>query len=316
MLAPLTLRGVTVPNRLVVVPRGDRDAAGLRQLAGSGAGLVLADGVAVSADGRITPADPGLYSAQQLAAWQQATAHLHDRSATLAGVSLSHAGRRGATRPRGAGLDRPLRDGGWPLLSPSALPYGRGSQTPKGMDADDMERVREAFAAAACLAQQAGFDLLQLDMSRGYLLGSFLSPLANQRDDEYGGAIEGRLRYPLQVLGAARAAWPAEKPLAVAISASDWQRGGNGLRDGVTFARALREHGCDLITVHAGQTTPSTSPRYDFETLAHYSDVIRTEVGIATVATPYITTSNQANTLLAGGRCDLCLYWPRSPLSS
>jgi anthraniloyl-CoA monooxygenase len=176
------------------------------------------------------------------------------------------------------------------------------------MTCDDFASVRDAFVGATEAARDAGFDLLQLDMAHGGLLASFLSPLTNQRDDDYGGDLRHRLRFPLEVLDAVRNAWPDDRPLLVAIPATDWQRGGLHLAEGVEIARALAAHGCDLVTVHAGQTTPDAQPRYDFETLAHYADVIRNEAGVPTMSTAYMTTSNQANTLLAGGRCDLVRY--------
>jgi anthraniloyl-CoA monooxygenase len=175
------------------------------------------------------------------------------------------------------------------------------------MDRADLEAVSAAFAQAARWAAAAGFDVVQLHMGHGYLLAGFLSPLTNRRADEYGGALENRLRFPLAVFDAVRAVWPEERPLAVALSATDWAKGGFDVPDAVIVARTLREHGCDLITVLAGQTVPDDEPRYDFEALAGYSDIIRNEAGIATLATTWMTTSGPANTLLAGGRADLCL---------
>jgi anthraniloyl-CoA monooxygenase len=181
------------------------------------------------------------------------------------------------------------------------------------MECAEMEQVCAAFVAAARRGTEAGFDLLHLNMAHGYLLSGFLSPLTNRREDEYGGPLENRLRFPLAVFDAVRAVWPAEKPLAVALSATDWAKGGNDVTDAVAIARVLKEHGCDLIAAHAGQTTIAAHPVYDFEAFAGYSDSIRNEAGIPTLATAYTTTTGQANTLLTAGRADLCLFAPPQP---
>jgi anthraniloyl-CoA monooxygenase len=319
---PLRLRAMTLPNRLVLAPVSAYDAADglptekhatrLVRQAGGGAGLVLTEPVAVSAEGRITPGDVGCYHPAHTEAWARIVAATHDASDTKIALHLNHAGRRGSTRPRSAGVDKPLRDGNWPLVSASAIPYRPGSQIPTMMECADMERVCAAFVAAAEQGAAVGFDLLALNMAHGYLLASFLSPLTNRRDDAYGGAPENRLRFPLAVFDAVRAVWPAEKPLTVALSATDWVKDDNDIADAVAIARTLKEHGCDLIAVHAGQTTPASQPNYDFEAFAGYSDVIRNEAGIPTLATAYTTTTGQANTLLAAGRADLCLFSPPS----
>ncbi len=173
-----------------------------------------------------------------------------------------------------------------------------------------MERVRDAFVQATQLAAAAGADLLQLNMAHGYLLASFLSPLTNQREDQYGGDLAGRMRYPLEVFEAVRAAWPADRPLSVALTASDWATGGLDLSDAIVVARALRERGCDLVAVYAGQTSLRSQPSYDPGALAQFSDLLRNEARIPTMATGYMTSSDQVNTLLAGGRADLCLMYP------
>ncbi len=321
VFTPLRLREMALPNRLVLAPvsaydmtdglppegLGDRLVAQAR----GGAGLVLTEPVAVSAEGRITPGDVGIYRPDHVKAWARIVAAVHDASSAKIALHLNHAGRRGSTRPRAEGLDRPLHDGNWPLLAVSALPYGPANQTPKAMECADMAYVCAAFVAAAQAGADAGFDLLHLNMAHGYLLAGFLSPLTNRRDDAYGGALANRLRFPLAVFDAVRAVWPAEKPLAVALSATDRATGGNDLADAVAIARALREHGCDLIAAHAGQTTISGQPVYDFEAFAAYSDIIRNDAGIPTLATAYTTTTGQANTLLAAGRADLCLFSPR-----
>jgi anthraniloyl-CoA monooxygenase len=319
---PLALRGVTLPNRIVLMQPatdaandgmpGEGHADQLARRARGGAGLVVTAPVAVSAEGRITPGCAGMYGPEHALAWAQIVEAIHKNTPTKIALQLSHAGRRGATQPRARGIDRPLRVGAWPLLAPSALPFAPGSQVPRAMECADMELVRGEFVQAARLADEAGFDMLQLNMAHGYLLASFLSPLTNRREDDYGGDLANRMRYPLDVFEVVRATWPAAKPLAVALNATDWAAGGFELEDAVAFARALRERGCDLVAVYAGQTTVSARPIYDAGALAQYSDVLRNEVRIPTVATGYMTTSDQLNTLLAGGRADLCIMNPPS----
>jgi anthraniloyl-CoA monooxygenase len=320
MFTPLELRSALLPNRVAMAAPacyaasdgmpGAPHAAGLTRCALGGAGLVLTGPVAVAAEGRITPGCAGMYRPEHGTAWQQIVAQIHDQSPARVGVVLSHAGRRGATRPRTHGLDLPLREGAWPLLAPSAIPYGPASQVPRAMTCADLEQVRDAFVQAAQLAAEAGFDLLMLNMAHGYLLASFLSPLTNRREDAYGGALENRMRFPLEVFDAVRAAWPAERPLAVALNASDWARGGLEVDDAIAVARVLKERGCDLVAVFAGQTVLHDQPTYEPRDFAQYSDLVRNEAGVRTLATGYLTTSDQVNTLLAGGRADLCLFYP------
>lgn len=315
---PLRLRATTLPNRIVAAPTAlytavdgmpsAEHADQLLQPALGGAGLVLTEPVAVSAEGRITPGCAGMYGVEHAAAWARIVEAIHRQSPAKIALQLAHAGRRGATQPRRRGLDVPLRSGGWPLISASALAYGPASQLPKAMDCDDIEHVRDAFVRAAQLADEAGFDMLQLNASHGYLLASFLSPLTNQRDDAYGGSLEQRIRFPLAVFDAVRAVWPATKPIAVALSATDWVKDGLVIADAIQIARAFKQHGCDIVAVFAGQTTIHAQPTYDASAFAQYSDLIRNEAGVPTLATGYITTSGQSNTLLAGGRADLFLF--------
>ncbi|MDQ6908146.1 MAG: FAD-dependent monooxygenase, partial [Chloroflexota bacterium] len=230
VFTPRRFRDMTLPNRLVLAPISEYDATnGLpteRQAgriiaqARGGAGLLLTEPVAIAPEGRITPGDVGLYHPKHVEAWKRIVAAVHDTSPAKIALHLNHAGRRGSTRPRSEGLDKPLRDGNWPLLSASALPYGPGNQRPKAMDCDEMEQVRAAFVAAAVHGAATGFDLLHLNMTHGYLLAGFLSPLTNRREDDYGSVLENRLRFPLALFDAVRAVWPAEKPLAVALSAT------------------------------------------------------------------------------------------------
>jgi anthraniloyl-CoA monooxygenase len=321
LFAPLTLRSLALPNRVVLSPTSEDDAAdgvpgqtherALAQAAAAGAGLVLTEAVAVSAEGRITPGTPGLYSDLQAAAWSPVVLHARRRGGGALGVRLTHAGRRGATRPRGGGVDRPLKQGGWPLLAPSALPYSPRGQAPRAMSLQDMDQVRAAFGAAAARAAGAGFDLVVLDMARGYLLGSFLSPLSNHREDGYGGELERRLRFPLEVLDAVRDAWPGDRPIAVTLQATDWAPRGLGLDDAVAVARALLDHGCDLVELAAGWTVPWHRPEYGRLYLVPASDRVRNEAGVPTIAAGNLTTADEANTVLAAGRADLCLLDPR-----
>lgn len=317
LFSPPRLGGMTAPNRVVLSPAGtfaaidgcpgETHARQMLRRAEGGAGLVMTELTAVSLEGRITPADAGVYTDAQTRAWTHIVDTVHERSGAKLALRLNHAGPRGATRPRSEGLDRPLRSGAWPLLSASVRPYGRGSQTPRAIDRADMDTVRECFVQAAVRGAGAGFDLLVLHMAQGYLLGSFISPLTNRREDEYGGALEQRLRYPLEVFEAVRAAWPADRPLVVALNVTDWARGGTELEEAVQTALALRERGCDAIEVYAGQTVPHGEPVYGPFYLAQHADRIRTGANIATIVRGNITTPDQVNTLLASGRADLCV---------
>ena len=272
--------------------------------------MVVSELVAVAPDGRVTPGTPGLWEEAHAEPWARVAAAARRRGTRLA-VRLGHAGRRGATRPRRHGVDRPLASGGWPLLAASAIPYGRGSATPRAMRRADMERVTGDFARAARLAAAAGADVLLLDLAHGYLLGGFLSPLANRRDDEHGGPLEGRLRFPLEVVDAVRAAWPPERPLWAALAASDWAAGGIEPDEAVQAAVALAGHGCELLQVTAGQATAAGRPDYGRFFLVGWSDLVRNEAGVATMVGGNLTTADEVDTILAAGRADLCLLDPR-----
>jgi len=322
MFNTLTLRSLTLPNRLALTPgygdypvrdkaQDDRHNEQMLALARRGVGLVLTGPVAISAEGRITPDCPGIYSQQHHATWARLNNKLHRETHSRIAIVLNHAGRRGSTQPRAAnGLDRPLRTGNWPLLAPSPIPYTPRSQVPEAMDRAAMEWVRDEFVLAARYAAEAGFDMLQLHMAHGFLLASFLSPLSNQRDDEYGGTLEKRMRFPLEVFDAVRANWPAEKPLSVELNGSDCAKGGLTIEDAVIVARTLKEHGCDIIAVQAGQTTSDGEPAYGRGFLTAYSDRIRNEAGIPTIVGGYLTTSDEVNTVIAAGRADLCIIEP------
>lgn len=305
LFTPFTLRGLTLPNRLVTQtcthPAEDDE---------HGAGLLLTEIVAVSAEGRITPDDPCLYTPDHLTQWQRFVEEKRADSTARLALQLGHAGRRGSTRPRSSGLDLPLRTDNWPLLAASSMPYTPYSQVPRAMDETDMQRVLQGFVQAACMAEQAGFDLLQLHYAHGYLLASFLSPLTNQRDDAFGGDLTKRLRYPLEIFDAVRAVWPEHKPLAVALPASDGVKGGLTVEDAVLMARQFKTHGCDLLTILAGQTTSESELPYGRGYLTALSDRVRNEAGLPTLLGGYLTTSNAINTILAAGRGDLCIVTP------
>ncbi len=315
---PFRLRNMVVENRIVVSPMcqysakdgvpGPWHMVHLGSRAVGGAGLVFTEMTDVSADGRITPGCTGLYNDVQEAAWKDIVDFVHEHTQAKICMQISHAGRKGATcLPWAGGYDEPLKDGGWPLISASPIPYLPHSQVPKQMDREDMDRVLGDFAAAARRALRAGFDMLEIHMAHGYLLSSFISPATNRRQDEYGGDLAGRMRYPLEVLDAVRAAWGAEKPLSVRISAVDWLPPGQGLEEdeAVEVARMLKEHGADLIDVSSGQTTPEAEPVYGRMYQVPFADAIRQEAGIATMAVGNITSADQVSTIIAAGRADL-----------
>jgi anthraniloyl-CoA monooxygenase len=279
----------------------------LSRAAARASGLVLAEGVAVSARGRITVGSPGLYAQEHVSAWRDLLQAMRPASV---GAVIGHAGQRGSTRPRRGGADRPLGRGGWPLLSASPIPYTPRSQKPHAVDERLFGEVREDFERATRLAAEAGFDLLVLDCSHGYLLASFLSPLTNRRADRFGGSLENRLRFPLEVIEAVRAAWPEGRPLAVRFSAADWASGGLPADEAVAIAGAFRDAGADLLHVVAGQTVAHDRPTYGRMYLVPYSDRVRNEVGVPTIASGNLTTADELNTVLAAGRADLCVLDP------
>jgi anthraniloyl-CoA monooxygenase len=316
MLTPFSLRGVELPNR-VVLQAMPRHAAGdgrlsaeqyrdLETAARQGPGLVVTDHVAVSADARITPVTAGLYEEGHADEWREVAQAVHRAGSRLA-MRLVHAGRRGATRPRHEGVDRPLTGDGWVLSAPSPIPYTNRSAVPSEMVDADLAGVLEAFRRAAGWAAAAGVDVLLLGIGHGYLLGSFLSPLSNARTDGYGGRLRARLRFPLEVVEAIRGTWPGDRPLGASIQASDGAAGGWQVDDAVVLAAALRELGCDLVEPVAGQTTPACRPRYGRAFMAAMADRVRNEARIPALVGGAITTTTEVNTLLAAGRADLCV---------
>jgi len=316
MFTPFRLREMTLQNRVVVSPMCMYSAKdglvddfhlvhyGARAM--GGAGLVITEMTDVSAEGRITPGCAGMYEPAHVAAWKRIVDFVHERSAAKICLQLAHAGRKGSTRRMWEGIDEPLDEGNWPLLAPSPLPYLPHGQVPKEMDRADMDLVRDQFVRSTRMAEEAGFDMIEVHFAHGYLLSSFLSPLTNVRRDEYGGSLENRMRYPLEVFRAMRAAWPAHKPMSVRISATDWVEGGFEAEDAVVLARALKEAGCDIVHVSTGQTTREARPVFGRMWQTRFSDQVRNEAKIPTIAVGNISTADQVNTILAAGRADLC----------
>jgi anthraniloyl-CoA monooxygenase len=330
MFTPFRVRDLLLPNRVVVSPMSQYSAEDgtpndwhlvhLGSRAVGGAGLVFAEMTDVSAEARISPWCPGLYKPEHAAAWKRIVDFVHERTPAKIAVQLGHAGRKGSTRRLWEGDSEPLAEGNWPLVAPSALPYFPHSQVPREMSRAEMEQVIGEHVRATRLAIEAGFDLLEIHMAHGYLLASFISPLTNRRHDAYGGPLANRMRFPLEVFDAVRAAWPKAQPMSVRISAVDWSPGGHEPDDAVAVARMLQEHGCDLVDVSAGQTVADQRPVYGRLFQTPFADRIRHEVGIATMAVGNISSYADVNTILAAGRADLCLlarahlwdpYWTR-----
>ena len=298
MFAPFRFGDVTIPNRVAVSAGADLEAA-----ANLGAGLVISEFVSVTQEGRITPETP-VFDRSYQDKLLSIVDRVHQVGSCLA-LQLGHAGRRGAMRRRSEGIDRPLPKGGWKLLAPSPIAYTPHAALPREMSSRDIAHLVTVFAAAGRAASSSGIDILEINMAHGYLLGGFLSPLTNQRDDEYGGSFENCLRFPLEVLRVVRDAWHG--PLMIRVSASDWMPGGVDLDKAVEIARALKADGADLIHAVMGQTVWESRPDYRRLFGVPASDRIRNEAGIPTLAAGNITTSDDVNTILAAGRADLCL---------
>ncbi|MBD9728108.1 bifunctional salicylyl-CoA 5-hydroxylase/oxidoreductase [Streptomyces caniscabiei] len=317
MFTPFRLRGLTLRNRVVVSPMDMYSATdgvpddfhlvhlGARAL--GGAGLVMTEMVCVSPEGRITPGCAGLWNARQADAWRRTVGFVHRHApGTAVGVQLGHSGRKGSTKLMWEGIDEPLDTGNWPLTAASPLPYKPGSQTPRALSRAQLTDIREQFASAALRAARSGFDLLELHCAHGYLLSGFLSPLTNRRTDRYGGPLEHRLRFPLEVFDAVRAVWPEERPMTVRISATDWADGGTTAEDAVAIARAFAAHGADAIDVSTGQVVADEHPEYGRSYQTPYADRIRHEVGVPVIAVGAISSWDDVNSLLLAGRTDLC----------
>jgi anthraniloyl-CoA monooxygenase len=324
MLLPLQVRGVLLKNRIVVSPMATYSAVdgvvqdfhlvhlGARAL--GGAALVMVEMTSPSAQGRITPACTGLWNDAQQAGFKRIVDFVHAQSSAKIGLQLGHSGPKGSTQVGWEEADEPLPLGGphanWPLIAASAVAYGAQNQLPAAMTRADMQTILEQFVDSTRRAAAAGFDWLELHCAHGYLLSSFITPLTNLRTDEYGGSgsagLENRCRYPLEVFRAMRAVWPVDKPMSVRISAHDWTPGGNTADDAVHMARLFKLAGCDVIDVSSGQTTRDAKPVYGRMYQTPFSDRIRNEVGIQTIAVGAITQADQANSIIAAGRADLC----------
>ena len=315
MFQPMRLREMVITNRAVVSPMcmysaneglpNDFHLVHYGSRAIGGAGLVFTEMTCVAADARITPGCAGLYSNAQQEMWNRIVDFVHAHSASKFCLQLGHAGRKGATKLMWDGMDRPLPDHAWDVVSASPLPYFSDSQIPHELDRAGMQRIVGEFVAATERGDKCGFDMLELHCAHGYLLASFLSPLTNQRIDDYGGSLENRLRFPLEVFAAMRAVWPAHKPMSVRISATDWAEGGLMPEDSVGIAGAFRDAGVDLVDVSTGQTTRDAKPIYGRMFQTPFSDQVRNEARVATMCVGNITTADQVNTILAAGRADL-----------
>ena len=316
MFTPFTLRDMTVINRVVVAPMDMYSAAdgtpgefhlvhlGTRAI--GGAGLVFTEMTCVSADGRITPGCAGMYEAGHVGAWRRIVDFVHGESRAKMCLQLGHAGPKGSTKVPWLGEDVPLDEGNWALLAPSAVPYAPQLQVPREMTRADMDRVRDQFVAAARMGIEAGFDMLELHCAHGYLMSAFITPLSNVRTDEYGGSIANRVRFPIEVFRAMRAVWPADRPMSVRVSATDWVDGGVTGEDAVAVARAFVDAGADIIHVSTGQTSIHAKPVYGRMYQTPFSDQIRNDTHIPTIAVGNITDAEQVNAIIAAGRADLC----------
>lgn len=331
MFTPFKIRDLVIPNRVVVSPMcqyyaedgtvGDWHMQHLGSRAVGGAGLVYAEMTDISADARISTGCAGVYKPEHVDAWRRIVDFVHGHSAAKMAIQLGHAGRKGATKVMWAGDSEPVQKDGWDLMSASPIPYFPDrSQTPREMTRRDMDQVVAEYVRATGYSDAAGFDLLEIHMAHGYLLASFISPLTNERTDEYGGSLENRMRFPLEVFDACRGVWPEHKPMSVRVSAVDWVPGGMGPEDAVHVARLLREHECDIVDVSAGQTVPYQKPVYGRLFQTPFADRIRHEVGISTMAVGNVSSWMDVNTIISAGRADLCLlarahlfdpYWTR-----
>jgi len=315
MFQPFRLRGMTLANRVVVSPMDTYSAVdGIPQdfhlahygtRAMGGAGLVYTEMVCVSDEGRITKGCAGLYTDAQEAAWKRVIDFIRQHSAAKVCIQLGHSGRKGATKLMWEGIDQPLETGGWETISASPLPYFPHSPVPREMTREDMDRVRADFVQATERCARLGADMIELHCAHGYLLASFLSPLTNRRTDAYGGTIENRLSFPLEVFDAMRAVWPADRPMSVRLSATDWAEGGLTGDDTVEIAKAFVARGVDLVDVSTGQTVPEARPVFGRMFQTPFAEQVRAEANVATMAVGAITSADQVNTILAAGRADL-----------
>jgi anthraniloyl-CoA monooxygenase len=315
MFQPFRLREMVLPNRVVMSPMdmysakdgvpGDWHLVHYGSRAVGGAGLIYTEMTCPSPEARITLGCTGMWNDEQEEAWARIAAFVHAHSAAKFCLQLGHSGRKGATKLMWEGMDRPLEEGAWEVCSASPIPYFPDSQVPREVTRADMDRIKADFVQAAERGERAGFDMLELHCAHGYLFASFISPLTNRRTDAYGGSLENRVRYPLEVFEAMREVWPAHKPMSVRISATDWAEGGLTGDEAVEVARAFARAGADLVDVSTGQTAREARPIYGRMFQTPFSDQIRNEAGVATMCVGNITTPDQVNTILAAGRADL-----------
>jgi anthraniloyl-CoA monooxygenase len=316
MFVPVRLRDLELSNRVIVSAMdmysaddgliGDFHLVHLGAKALGGAALVMTEMVCVSREGRISPGCAAMYLPVHEAAFRRLVDFVHQNTPARIGIQLGHSGRKGSTKLMWEGMDEPLESGNWDLIAPSPLPYMSVSQVPREMTRADMDLVRDQFVTAARMAARAGFDLLELHCAHGYLLASFISPLTNRRRDEFGGSLENRLRYPLEVCDAIRAEWPAGKPMTVRMSATDWYEGGLTAEESVEAARAFAAHGADAIDVSTGQTVADEQPSFGRSYQTPFSDRIRNQAAVKTIAVGAISSYDDVNTIILAGRADMC----------
>ncbi|MGB1692941.1 MAG: bifunctional salicylyl-CoA 5-hydroxylase/oxidoreductase, partial [bacterium] len=316
MFVPYRIRNLELINRIVVSPMsmyssedgmpGDFHLVHYGSRAQGGAGLVFTEMTDISPEGRITPGCAGIYSDEQANAWKRIVDFVHDNTPAKMAIQIGHAGPKGSTKRMWDGIDQPLESGNWSLIGPSAIPYSAENQIPREMTREDMQQIKADFVRACERSEQAGFDWLELHCAHGYLLSMFLTPLNNQRTDEYGGSLENRLRFPLEVFQAMRAVWPDHKPMSVRLSASDWMPEGVDIYESAKMAKAFIDAGCDMIDVSSGQTHPDARPVYGRMYQTPLADHIRNEEGIPVMAVGNIYEPDHLNSILAAGRADLC----------
>jgi anthraniloyl-CoA monooxygenase len=318
MFQPIKTGNLLIPNRIALSPMCQYSAEDgtitdwhyVHYCSHSlgGVGLVLTEMICISPEARITPGCAGIYNKDHINAWKRIVDFIHANSQAKVCAQLGHAGRKGATKLAWEGMDQPLEENPWEIISASPIPYLENSAIPREASRDDMDKVREQFIQCAKNAAACGFDMLEIHMAHGYLLSGFISPVTNKRVDEYGGNIDNRMRFPLQCLSAVREAWPDDKPISVRISACDWVDDGLTTDEMLAVARLLKENGADIINVSTGQVTSDEQPQYGRMYQAPFSDQIRNEVGITTIVAGNIANADQANTLIAAGRTDIVAF--------